>query len=257
MKMKRIFLLPLFICLPFLYVQAQIHTRLIDSASKYIDAKNYGKAINIYSSILASDSMSSRVYELRGSAYQEMQDYESAMLDFNFTIKRDPCYWLGYLRRADLYAYREYFEYAINDYNYAFALADSASQKVAILVNRAHAKRSLTDTIGAESDYRRALKYDSTDIVALSNLGTLLAETGKSREAIKCLENVIRLDSTFSGGFGNLAFLYSLLGDYKKCVEINNRLLAIQPNAPYALNNRGFAKFKLNDPEGALEDIVQ
>jgi tetratricopeptide (TPR) repeat protein len=78
---------------------------------------------------------------------------------------------------------------------------------------------------------------------------------GQPREAIACLEKAIRMDSTFEGGYGNLAFLYSNLGEYQKALDISNKLLSFKPGEAYALNNRGFIKYKMNDLQGALEDI--
>lgn len=72
----------------------------LDSASEYIDASNYGKAINIYSGILSADTKNARVYELRRYVYGQMKDYECALKDYTFPIRADEHYWLAYLRRA-------------------------------------------------------------------------------------------------------------------------------------------------------------
>lgn len=229
--------------------------KLIDSAFKFIDDHNYGKAINIYNSILATDTKNARVYELRGLAYQEIKDYESAFRDYCRSIDADHRYWMGYLRRADLLAMGEDFNEALKDYDIALQFADSTLEKISILVNRAQAKRRQQNVDGAITDLNKVLEYDSSNVAALTNLGAFLPEVGKPQEAIKCLEKVIRLDSTFEGGYGNLAFLYSELGEYKKALEVSNKLLSFKPNEALALNNRGYIKYKLNDLAGALEDI--
>lgn len=229
----------------------------IDSATDYIDAGNFGKAINIYTRILAKDAKNAEVFTLRGYAYAKMKDYESALRDYTFSVSSDSRYWLAYLRRADLLNELEYFEDAIKNYDNAllYSAPDSISYKEAILVNRAQAKRRFNDPEGAVADFREALAYDSNSIAALVNLGALLPHLDQPREAISCLEKVIRLDSTFEGGYGNLAFLYSKLGEYEKALSISNKLLTFKPDEPYALNNRGFIRYKMNDLQGALEDI--
>jgi tetratricopeptide (TPR) repeat protein len=233
----------------------QNNGKLIDSAFKLIDAGNYGKAINIYSGILATDTKNARVYELRGLAYQEIKDYESAFRDFTRSVNADSGYCLGYLRRADLLSQLEYFSEALKDYNRALRYADSVSQRESILVNRAQVKRQMNDYFGAEVDLKEVLAFKPTSIAALVNLGAILQRIGNTKEGIACLEKVIQLDSTFEGGYGNLAFLYSQTGEYQKALEISNKLLTLHPNEGYALNNRGFIKYKLNDLTGALEDI--
>ena len=236
-------------------VWCQNNEKLIDSAFKLIDAGNYGKAINIYSGILATDTKNARVYELRGLAYQEIKDYESAFRDYSRSVNADPGYCLGYLRRADLLSQTEYFNEALKDYDTAFRYADSVSLKESILVNRAQVKRQLNNFPGAVEDLKKVLEFKPSSLGALVNLGALLPKIGNTKEGIECLEKVIQLDSTFVGGYGNLAFLYSQTGDYQKALEISNKLLTLNPNEGFALNNRGFIKYKLNDLTGALEDI--
>jgi tetratricopeptide (TPR) repeat protein len=227
----------------------------IDSAFKYIDDHNYGKAINLYNNILAADPKNARVYELRGLAFQEIKDYGSAFRDYCRTIDSDHGYWLGYLRRADLLVLGEQFKDAILDYDMALQFADSIQWKETVLVNRAQAKRSLHNIEGAVADLEKVLEFNPSSLAALVNLGALLPEIGKTEKAIKCLEKVIQLDSTFVGGYGNLAFLYSEMGEYQKALEISNKLLSFKPDEAYALNNRGYIKYKLNDLAGAMEDI--
>jgi tetratricopeptide (TPR) repeat protein len=221
----------------------------------YIDEHDYGKAINIYNSILAAESKNARVYELRGFAYQEIKDYESAFRDYCKSISSDTTYCLSYLRRGDLFALGDRFYEAVKDYDVALHFADSISLKEIILVNRAQAKRRLQNPEGAVADLKKALEYNPSSIGALVNLGSLLPDIGKTQEAISCLEKVIKLDSTFEGGYGNLAFLYSEVGEYKKALQISDALLSFKPNEAFALNNRGYIKYKLNDFTGALEDI--
>lgn len=231
------------------------HEKLIDSAFKYIDEHNYGKAINIYNSILSKEPKNARVYELRGLAYEEMKDYESAFRDFCKSVMSDTSYCLGYLRRGDLLVKGDLFADAVKDYDVALHFADSISLKETILVNRSNAKRRLHNEEGAVADLKKVLESNPTSIGALVNLGVLLPHIGKTQEAISCLEKVIKLDSTFEGGYGNLAFLYSEIGEYKKALQISDALLSFKPNEAFALNNRGYIKYKLNDFPGALEDI--
>jgi len=236
---------------------SQEKDKRIDSAFRYIDDRNHGKAINIYNRILAAEPKNARVYQLRGLAYEEMKDYESALRDFNSSIAADRTYWLAYLRRADLFSMGEVWDEALKDYDMAqrYANKDSANDIETILVNRSTIKKRLKNTEGAVDDLRKALEVNPTSIGALVNLGAYLSELNKTEEAIQCLEKVIKLDSTFEGGYGNLAFLYSETGEYKKALDISNKLLSFKPDEAFALNNRGYIKYKMKDYSGALEDI--
>jgi tetratricopeptide (TPR) repeat protein len=253
--MKTVISLVIFLTLFQATWSQEIRGKLVDSAFKYIDEHNYGKAINIYNSILITEPKNAYVYELRGLAYQKIKDYESAYQDYCKSIMSDTSYSFSYLRRGDLLVLGDHFREAVKDYDMALHFADSILLKETILVNRAHAKKRLRDPEGAVEDLKKALELNPVSIGALVNLGTLLPHVGQTQEAISCLEKVIKLDSTFEGGYGNLAFLYSEIGEYKKALQISNALLSFKPNEAFALNNRGYIKYKLNDFTGALEDI--
>jgi len=238
-----------------LLASAQSTEKLIDSASACIDAKNYGRAINIYSTILLGDSVNARIYELRGLAYEGISDYESALRDYVRSVHANPRYWQGYMRRADLLTRASAYDQALKDYNYAIRFVDSASAYEVLYVNRGMLKRRMHDLTGAKEDLQQALIYNPSSLGSLVDLAMVLSDLGNTEEGIQCLEKAIRIDSTFEGGYGNLAFLYSEMGEYKKALALSNKLIAMHPNEGVALNNRGFIKYKMNDLAGALEDI--
>lgn len=219
--MRKIALLCLWMLSSMLYTHAQDHDALLNGACNYIDAGNYDKAINIYTRILSTDIANARVYRLKGDLLSDLERFEEAI----------PCY------------------------DSALMYTDSLSSRESILVNRATAKRHADDAEGAVADFREALKYNPGNLTALVNLGALLPRLDMPREAIDCLEKAIQLDSTFEGGYCNLTFLYSGLGEYGKALDISNKLLSFKPDEAYVLNNRGFIKYKMNDLQGALDDI--
>jgi tetratricopeptide (TPR) repeat protein len=237
------------------FASAQSTQKLLDSANACIDAKNYGRAINIYSTILSIDSINARVYELRGLAYEGISDYESALRDYVRSVDANPRYWQGYMRRADLLTKAQAYDQALKDYNYALQFVDSANAYEVLYVNRGMVKRRMNDLTGAKEDLQRALVYNPSSLGSLVDLAMVLSQLGDTKEGIQCLEKAIHIDSTFEGGYGNLAFLYSEIGEYKKALVLSNKLIAMHPKDGVALNNRGFIKYKMNDLSGALEDI--
>ncbi|WP_298740738.1 tetratricopeptide repeat protein [uncultured Chitinophaga sp.] len=253
--MKKIALLYLWMLACISYAHSQDNTPLTDSTVALTNGGEYGEAIAVYTRILSQAPDDAEVLALRGHAYAEINEHEKALQDLALSLNADPSYWPAYRWRADLETDLEDFEAAIRDYDEALQYADSAADKETILVNRAVAKRLSGDHAGAAADFREALKYNPNSVCALENLGGLLPHMDQPQEAIACLEKAIQLDSTFEGGYGNLAYLYSNLGQYQKALDISNRLLSFKPGEAYALNNRGYIKYKLNDLQGALEDI--
>jgi tetratricopeptide (TPR) repeat protein len=83
-------------------------------------------------------------------------------------------------------------------------------------------------------------------------------QLNKTDKALVDFNKAIELDSTYKEAYFSRAFyIKDQVGDYAGSIrDYNNfiRLNAGGDNA-YALNNRGFAKFKQHDAEGALTDI--
>jgi len=247
---------PLFTCFLLLTLTSfsQSRQQQLMRAEVLVADSNYGKAITIYSQLLKTDSTDFEVYQKRGDLYRDMHDYAQALNDYSYSIHYNRRNCLCWIRRAALFDQLEEYEKSLMDYNSALPLAEEKDMKLLVLVNRAEAKRRLKQNVGAASDFKLAYQVDSTNLGVLADLGATLGDE-HPEEALFYLGKAIVIDSTFEGGLGNMAFLYIKLKNYKKAMELSNKLLRIKPNEPYALNNRGYAKMQLGDLEGALEDI--
>jgi tetratricopeptide (TPR) repeat protein len=170
------------------FSSAQSTSKLIDSANACIDAKNYGRAINIYSTILSMDSMNARVYELRGLAYEAISYYESALRDYVRSVQANPRYWQGYMRRADLLTKAQAYDQALKDYSYAIRFVDTTSAYEVLYVNRGMVKRRMHDLPGAREDLQQALVYNPSSLGSLVDLAMVFSQLGNTEEGIKCLE---------------------------------------------------------------------
>ncbi len=228
---------------------------LLKEADKCINDSDYKKAILLCNEVLAEDSTEYDAYNTRGYSFQCLKDYKNAMADFSSSIHFNKKGYRGYLFRAMLLSKQQRYEYSLPDFTVALKYITVDSIKEKALVNRAVVYCYLRKFENAVEDLRTALKYNPNDVFALTNMGQAIAQTGKTSEGISYLEKVIEIDSTFEGGYLNLAFAYSTIGDDRKSLEINNKLLSLYPDQSIGLNNRGYSKMQLNDFDGAMTDI--
>jgi tetratricopeptide (TPR) repeat protein len=120
------------------------------------------------------------------------------------------------------------------------------------------AKYQLQDYSGAIDDLDKAieLKEDYKEVYYLRAL--CLVNLNRFDEAAGDFNKVIEIDPFFKDAWFNRAYyIRQNSGDYKEAINDYNRFIELSPGGDhsFALNNRGYAKYKLNDLEGALKDI--
>ena len=77
----------------------------------------------------------------------------------------------------------------------------------------------------------KALALEPKDAITLSNLGSMLGWAGRSKEAVKVLQEAIRLDPFHPPNYlERLAFAYAGLGEYERCIEATSRGIALDSN---------------------------
>jgi tetratricopeptide (TPR) repeat protein len=65
---------------------------------------------------------SAEVYNNRGNAYRELQQYKMALQDYNTALAKKPDFYKAYNNRGNVYFDQKNYQMAINDYNKAISL---------------------------------------------------------------------------------------------------------------------------------------
>ena len=84
--------------------------------------------------------------------------------------------------------------------------------------------------VQAETAYRQALAMDATDPKVWNNLAKILFENLKRpKEAILCVEQILKLDPGNKLGWSNLAVMVGELGFHDKAMIYADRAIALDP----------------------------
>jgi len=110
----------------------------------------------------------------RGILSMALQEYSSAMADFDAAMLLYPSYGAIYVNRGNLFFIRDAYDRAIGEYTAALA-AEMDEYQVAYL-NRGMAHEILGHFEAAEADYRRALALAPEWGLAISKLARVLAK---------------------------------------------------------------------------------
>ena len=82
----------------------------------------------------------------------------------------------------------------------------------------------------AETTYRGALALDATDFKVWNNLAGLLFEKlDRPMDAIRCMEQAMKIDPRNKLGWSNLASMVGQLGRHEKALEFAGRALELDP----------------------------
>jgi tetratricopeptide (TPR) repeat protein len=250
--MKSTFLFICLLCASLAFGQSQA---AYDRAYQLFQDGKYESALKEVNLLIEQAPDSALYYDLRAEVRVKLKDMSKALDDFNRAIQLEPANPFFYSHRGLFFYMTINPDHAIEDHNMALKYVSNDTLRYSIITDRGSAKAQKRDFKGAYEDYSAALRFDSNNIVTLTNMGAILDELGRAEEAIPLLEKVIRIDPNFVGGYGNLAFRYAQMGNYKKALAFNNKVLELDPNEALGYNNRGYVKYKLSDHQGALKDI--
>ncbi len=137
-------------------------------------------------------------------------------------------------------------------------LASCSKNSPDFFFKNGNAKYQLKDYKGAVKDLDKAIELKPDFMLAYHTRAICFGELQKYDKAIKDFNKAIELDPNFKNAYLNRAYYVKVnAGDFAGAIEDYNKFIQLnkEGNNAFALNNRGFAKFKLNDTIGALNDI--
>ncbi|MBL0341741.1 MAG: tetratricopeptide repeat protein [Bacteroidetes bacterium] len=146
-----------------------------------------------------------RAFGNRGLAYKKDGKFVEALDDFSQAIKLDLKDGRNYFNRGLVYLAMQNNGAALADFNEAVKLNPD---QPALYNTRSQAKFLLNDFEGAESDSKKCLELDSTNVDALNTLANI---TFNRKEYLTCevyLSRALKIQPGFSIGYKNRGLLY-------------------------------------------------
>ena len=220
----------------------------------YDRLNDYEQAIVDFTEAIRLDPKYAVAYNGRGNACAELGDYERAIADYTEAIRLDPDYAVAYNNRG--YAYDELGDYerAIADYTEAIRLDPDDA---VIYRNRGNTYNRLKDYEQAIVDFTEAIRLDPDDAVVYKNRGNAYYELRDYERAIADYTEAIRIDPDYVVAYNNRGYAYNELGDYERAIADYTEAIRIDPDYTVAYNNRGYAYRNLGDYERAIADYTE
>jgi Tfp pilus assembly protein PilF len=215
-------------------------------------------AINEFSQAIRIDPRYSYAYFLRAYTYQQLDNPQGALADYDRAIALNPNSPAAHNNRGSLkYDKLNDVRGALADYDRAIALNPNTDS--GYYYNRGNLKDDkLNDVQGALADYDRAIKINPNFAEAYGNRGNLKADRlNDSQGALADYDRAIELNPNFAIAYNSRANLKrEQLNDARGALADYDRAIQISSNFAEAYYNRGALKrAKLSDTQGALADM--
>lgn len=253
--MRCYFLLMLFLFSGIVRLTAQSEEEYFIEAQNKYQKGDYAACISIINKAIQKNPDVPQYYDLKGDALVKSEKYQDAFDCFSLAIQKFPNYWAPYYSRGQILAATMDFDLAIRDFTTAYDLAPGEEEKESCLVHKATSLTGKRDFKPAYDILIAMYKKDTTNLVALTNLGAICDEIGKPEETMFFLLKAIEVDSTFYPALGNIGYKYQNMGQYEKAIFYYNKILALNPNEPLGYSNRAFNLYKLGRLDEAMSDI--
>ncbi len=190
-------------------------------------------------------------YYQRGMALMDKQDYNSALNDFNMTMRINPKEPRAYLGRGAANLKKGDLKQAVSDFDEAIKLAPGMAFAY---FERGAAYHAVDDFQHAIADYSEAIKIDPKDAIAFINRGMAEIFVNKIDEAIDDFDAALDLAPDNVNALVQRGFAYGLKKDYAQAFADINKALEVTPDNPTALFYRAQVEAHRGNVERALED---
>ena len=190
------------------------------------------------------------------SAYQKFDnnDLNGAISDLTKLIEIDPNYHSGYSRRGYAKMILLQYEDAINDFSKAIEVKPD---DILAYFNRGLSKQRSGDFVNAIIDFNKVVELDPLKFDTYTYRGDARAELKDYTNALIDYDKSIELNPRYGVAYFNRGFTKSTqmglakesIGDFTRAIELG------LGNVAYV--NRGIAKLKLKDNNGAINDFNQ
>ena len=210
------------------------------------------KTIEHYTNALEQNLQLPGIYNNRGNAYNDLNEHEMAIADFNAAIELKPDYAGAYSNRANAYTNIGDVDRAIADLDKAIDLKPDDAR---VFYNRGNAYKSKNDFDHAISDFNAAIRLKPDFAEAHNNRGIVYNDGAKQDLAIADFRKAIDLKPDYAEAYSSRGTSYYEKNNVDDAIVDYTKAIELKPNYTEAYNNRGLAYVKKGKVDDAIVDL--
>jgi len=190
-----------------------------------------------------------------GVAYEELENYDLALANFDKAIQLDPQKFIAYIRRGRVYSRKGNYDRALADFDKAIEL-DGADVKQ----SKSSSKKNDNDL--PTPDIQKLIQRDPRPWFDYFRLADVYLERGKTflkkddnDRAIADFTKTIQLDSKRATAYNARGVAYGNKGDFDRAIADFDKAIELKPLLKTAHYNRGLAFSRKGDEARARADF--
>jgi tetratricopeptide (TPR) repeat protein len=191
------------------------------------------------------------IYRDRGKAYQQQDELDRAIEDFNQAIRFDPTDAAAFACRGTAYSHKGDLRRAIGDYDEAIRLE---SHDAVYYHVRAWLHHGQGDYDRAIADFDQAIRLDPTDPASFASRGYAHVAKRDFDRAIADYDEAIRLDAENPLGYFHRANAYRSKGELDRAIADYGEVIRLDANNPTTYCERADTYRQIGDLDRADAD---
>jgi tetratricopeptide (TPR) repeat protein len=207
--------------------------------------------LTLWDDVVRKAPGNARAFNNRGSAFNDIGQFDRAIEDFNKAIALKPSYFLAYLNRGSAFGNKSRLDRAIEDFGKAIALEPSAVAYY--LRGIIFELEGRTDK--AIGDYEQAIALHPAYLEAYIRAGVLYGKSGAFDKAIDQFNRAVAINPNYSLAYVNRGFAYSLMGRYADALRDLDKAIELDRSPAGTYVSRGRVYLKMGDKEHAVSDF--
>lgn len=193
----------------------------------YLNLYELDSAIADFTSAISIDTNNADAYNNRGLARMNLEMVDSAFYDFNKAIEKDPKFAEAYINRGSANFAAGFTERALEDFNNA---EKYNSKNPELYSQRAKLYAYIKQYDNEMKDIEKAIKFGMTNADTYFRLGNSYYRKEQYDQAIKNYNKSLSMDSSFYNSLNNRAMAYDLSGKPELAAKDRQKLNAVSGN---------------------------
>jgi tetratricopeptide (TPR) repeat protein len=214
-----------------------------------MNPESLDRAFDDFSIALGLKSDFAAAYYNRGLTYQDMGEYEAAMIDLEAAVKADSTFHVALSALGRAYMQQEEYRHAIDRFS---AYMTKAGDEADVFCLRGRCYCILGEYDKGIQDYHLALGADSAYVRAFLYLGDAYVELGDFDLAVAEYSRAIRSAPDHAAGYAGRGVAYQLQGRLGQAADDLEHAIEVDPDYPQAHSGLGDLYLSVLDSEKAV-----
>ena len=222
--------------------------------TNFVQIPVWKNSMSLWSHALTYGKPNTYAYNNRGAAYNELQQFDKAIIDFDKAIEMNPHDASSFNNRGFAFSQIDKNEQALKDFDKALEFDPFYYE---VYINRGNVLKSKGEIGSALEDYKKSLSLNSSQPKPYYNIGLVYAEKENLDSAIVYYGKAITKLPNYTAAYLNRGIAYAGMKEYEKALENYNIVLQIDPRDEMAYSNRGIVYFDLGNFHQAVLDFTK